>query len=270
MNHLHKKILELAVYFDQFCTKHDIQYYLMGGSALGAIRHKGFIPWDDDFDVFMDYQNYQKFLEIASSELNEKLFYLQKEDTEEWPMYFTKLRMNGTTYVEKDVINRKMHHGIYIDVMCLNKAYDSIFKRKFQYYCAKLLSAKALGEKGYESDSFFKKSVILFSSFFVRGVIKRLLLNYVRSGNAKELSMVGHFFGRAEFLKTSFPVNWLGKQRYVSFENLKLPVAQKVEQYLEVRYGQCYMELPSEEVKALYPSHAYLVDVDKDYTEYLK
>ena len=55
---LQKKILEITLYLDHFCKEHQIQYYLMGGSALGALRHNGFIPWDDDLDVFMKIDNY--------------------------------------------------------------------------------------------------------------------------------------------------------------------------------------------------------------------
>ena len=73
------KILEIAFYFDEFCKKYDIEYYLMGGSALGAVRHHGFIPWDDDFDVFMTFNNYHKFLHYASIHLDTEKFHLQRE-----------------------------------------------------------------------------------------------------------------------------------------------------------------------------------------------
>jgi len=69
------KILEIAFYFDEFCKKYDIEYYLMGGSALGAVRHHGFIPWDDDFDVFMTFNNYHKFLHYASIHLDTEKFH---------------------------------------------------------------------------------------------------------------------------------------------------------------------------------------------------
>ena len=157
---LHNKIIEIAEYFDTFCNENNIRYYLMGGTALGAIRHKGFIPWDDDFDVFMDYDNYSRFLNIVDSKIDKKLFYFQKECTEEWPLYFSKLRMNNTTFIEKDVKNRIMHHGIYIDIMCLNSTPNNKISRYFQYCSARALNARALFEKGYITKSFIKKTGI--------------------------------------------------------------------------------------------------------------
>ena len=65
---LQNKILEIMVYIDAFCRSHEISYFLMGGSALGAVRHGGFIPWDDDLDIFMDYKNYKKFIELFDKE----------------------------------------------------------------------------------------------------------------------------------------------------------------------------------------------------------
>ena len=101
------KLLEIAVYFDAFCKSNNVVYYLMGGSALGAIRHKGFIPWDDDIDVFMTYENYIKFFNACELSLDTDNYYLQKENTSEWPLFFSKLRMNGTTFIEEDTKDRK-------------------------------------------------------------------------------------------------------------------------------------------------------------------
>jgi lipopolysaccharide cholinephosphotransferase len=154
---LQNKILEIAKYFDAFCREHGIVYYLMGGSALGALRHKGFVPWDDDFDVFMTYDNYKKFFDAAQKDLNTSEFYLKKENTPEWPLFFTKLRMNGTTLIEKDTQNRKMHKGIYIDIMCLNNVSDNKAYAYLQYVSAVLLSANALYIRGIVFCGTFRK-----------------------------------------------------------------------------------------------------------------
>jgi len=266
---LHNKILELAEYFDIFCKENEIIYYLMGGTALGAIRHQGFIPWDDDFDVFMDYDNYNKFRKVVKDKLDTDKYYFQAEDTEEWPMYFSKIRINNTTFIEKDVKDKKMHHGIYIDIMCLNNTSSNKYIRYVQYFSARVLNTRALIEKGYITNSKIKQLFLSLSKIIVTKPIKNILLRFIRSFNKKDTLLVGHFFGRAPFLKTSFPKDYLGKPNYVKFESLKLPVPHKVEEYLIVRYGDRYMELPSEEVKMQYPSHAYIVDTKKSYEGYV-
>ena len=266
---LHNKILEIANYFDDFCKENGIVYYLMGGTALGAMRHQGFIPWDDDFDVFMDSENYNKLLEIVQGELDTVNYYFQKEDTIEWPMYFSKIRMNGTTFIEKDLVGRDMHDGIYIDIMCLNNASNILIIRYLQYFAARVLNTKSLSEKGYITNSKIKKFVIIISKLFVTTSVEVVLLKFIRIFNKNKTDIIGHFMGRAPFFKTSFNSKYLGKPRYVKFENLILPVPQNVEEYLKIRYGLNYMDVPSEEEKMKYPSHAFIVDTLKPYQEYM-
>ena len=158
---LQKKILEITIYLDKFCKKHNIIYYLMGGSALGALRHKGFIPWDDDLDVFMTYDNYIKFIDTAKKHLDTKHFYLQEENTEEWSMFFTKLRMNGTTFIEEDTQDNNMHKGVYIDIMCLNNVSENKIYRYFQYFSALLLTAQTIDKRGYKTNKNFKKKLAM-------------------------------------------------------------------------------------------------------------
>ncbi|MDQ2085663.1 LicD family protein [Herbivorax sp. ANBcel31] len=264
------KILEIVKYLDAFCNEYNIKYYLEGGSALGAIRHNGFVPWDDDFDIIMTYEDYYKFIDICKKHLDKERFYLQKEDTKEWPMFHTKLRMNNTTYIERDTENRKMHKGVYIDIFCLNNVSDNRICRYFQYLASRILISRALYDRGYNTSSFLKKIVIHTSSVFVRGIVRKKLINVVRGLNGTDTAFVAHLFGRDSYNSAIFPSNFFGKPRCVKFSNLVLPVPQKVENYLEVRFGSDYMKVPDAKVQEEYQGHAVLVDVDKDYREFEK
>lgn len=257
LKNLQENILYIAKYFDSFCKEHEIEYFLLGGTALGAARHEGFIPWDDDFDVCMTFKNYQKFRKLAKTSLEKTEFYFQEENTDEWPLYFSKIRMNDTLYIEEDVRNREMHHGIYIDIMCLNNTFSNKLLRYTQFCCARLLSASALGRRGFITNSIFRKIAIKLLGLVLIKPIRNLLLNYVHILNSKKnnTEYLSHFFGRAKFKNTSYHSNLLGKERRVKFDNYMFPVMEFYENYLMKRFGDDYMKLPSEEVKAQYPSH---------------
>ena len=268
IDEIQNKLLEIAIYLDKFCKNNNITYYLMGGSALGAMRHQGFIPWDDDFDVFMTYENYIKFINACELDLNTNTYYLQKENTNEWPLFFSKLRMNGTTFIEEDTRNNKMHKGFYIDIMCLNNASNNVIYRYIQYLAARLITIKTLAQRNYITDSKLKKIAMRFFNYALTEKSKPKLLKIVRSLNHKKPEYVGHFFGRAKFKNTSFKSEYLGAQRYVKFSSTFLPVPNMVERYLSLRYGSKFMEMPDEKTKSLYPCHSAFIDLNNDYKIY--
>ena len=117
-------LLEMLHDFDQVCRNHNIHYQLFAGTALGAVRHGGFIPWDDDIDVILMRDEYERFFREAAGDFDPSVYYVQKDNSPHWPMQFSKLRRNGTACMEKYHPKDKLvHQGVYIDIFpCDNLA----------------------------------------------------------------------------------------------------------------------------------------------------
>lgn len=118
--------------FDRICKKHNIKYHLMGGTLLGSIRHKGFIPWDDDIDVSMLRADYETFLDVCGRELNSGYFLQTNKTDKNYIMQFAKLRKNETIFLEKSMSDLDIHHGVYIDIFPLDNILPDTKKGSFQ------------------------------------------------------------------------------------------------------------------------------------------
>jgi len=114
--------LEILLELDRICKKHSIHYILYGGTLLGAVRHKGFIPWDDDLDVAMYRDDFERFLSIAKKEMGNDFFLQTFETDPHFPPLFAKIRKNGTILRQINHAELDMHHGVPIDVF----PYDEI------------------------------------------------------------------------------------------------------------------------------------------------
>ena len=138
--------LEIYDAIAKICEKHSIRYTAVAGTVLGAVRHNGYIPWDDDFDIAMPRKDYEKFIEKAKDELDDR-FFLQNYETEPTCInYFTKVRRNGTLFVQESDVSVNMHKGIFVDIFPLDNLPKASFMRKFfrfrqviiyQFYIAK-------------------------------------------------------------------------------------------------------------------------------------
>jgi lipopolysaccharide cholinephosphotransferase len=120
INELQEVQLEIALEVKHICDKLGLQYFLIGGTLLGAVRHKGFIPWDDDFDIGMPRKDYDKFILYCSKKLNAK-YYLHCHETDpEYWLNYAKIRRNGTLFDEKSIRKIDTHKGIFIDIFPLD------------------------------------------------------------------------------------------------------------------------------------------------------
>ena len=107
--------LEMLLEVDRICRKNQINYTITGGTLLGAVRHKGFIPWDDDADVALLRDEYERFCDACEKDLDKEKFFLQNWETDKnFNSGYAKLRRNNTHYVRVGQVKMKYHNGIYM------------------------------------------------------------------------------------------------------------------------------------------------------------
>lgn len=121
-------IFKIMLEFERICRKYQIKYILDGGTMLGAIRHSGFIPWDDDADFAMLRKDYNKFCKVCKKELGADFYLETKGVNKKYPYAFAKLRLNGTVYKETFLNNLNVHPGIWIDIFPIDKTSKLTFK----------------------------------------------------------------------------------------------------------------------------------------------
>ena len=114
-------MLDELIEVDRICKKYNISYWLDSGTLLGAVRHKGFIPWDDDIDICMLQEDYEKFFSIAKKELNDKYFLQVKETDEMTTSPYMKVRHRDSILIEENFTEKeKFHQGIFLDIFLMN------------------------------------------------------------------------------------------------------------------------------------------------------
>lgn len=262
------KILETMKFIDKLCRENGIVYYIMGGTALGAVRHGGFIPWDDDLDIFMTPDQYKKFKTVFEN-LNSKQFILQEWRTDKKYLEYAKIRMNGTTFIEENFKDCKdMHHGIYVDIMILHKVPENKFIQKIVYYESKFVTLYGLSQRNWKPKSKSQEVVLKSLKFMPCKFMARIAYSHIyRYDNRKDNYKYCYWITPAKFRNGLFDKTFFEKPIDIPFEDTNLLGSERIKEYLEYRYGD-YMKLPSEEQRKA-AVHAYVFDTEKNYTEYL-
>ncbi len=262
------KILEIMKYIDALCRRNGIVYYIMGGTALGAVRHGGFIPWDDDLDIFMTPDQYGKFKEAFDAD-RDALFVLQEWRTTPAYVEYAKVRMNGTTFIEENYKNRKdLHQGIYVDIMMLHKVPLSRVTQKIVYCKSKYVTLYALSQRNWKPKDAKGKIAMRLLRFLPNKMLQKLSYKHIYQYDSLQKDFLYcYWITKAGFKQGLFSADFFSQPVDIPFENTTLLSPGKIKDYLRYRYGD-YMKLPSDQERKA-AVHAAIYDTSKDYRMYL-
>lgn len=250
MNNIHleklKKVqLDILEYITQICRKNKLDYFLIGGTLLGAVRHKGYIPWDDDLDIAMPRSDYEKFIKVFTS--TDKFIIEDYSDKNYW-LPFIKVRNKNTLYIEDSQIYYKGNKGIWVDIFPLDngskeKSFIEWFQFKATFALRTSISKKAniiIEKKQNIINEFICKMLSLLPYNFLLYCQKNIMtLN--KDNNSKYFINLGSQYGynKQIHLKNKYyPIKQL------EFEGKKYNVPNDYNYLLTKIYGKNYMELP--------------------------
>ena len=259
LTHLHNVELMILKDFIGICEKYDLEYFVAYGTALGAIRHNGFIPWDDDVDVYLFRKDYEKFLEIMRTEDNNKYVVLCGENYDDYYSPFAKLSLKGTKFGTFWAANSNFDVGINIDIFPLDNVPNNRFKKYFfikkscflhnffflfRVICNDKYVSKNKERIGRCIKYLFKLLHIKPSLF--RKSQRKLALKYVNE-DCEHVMDLGAFK-----IKHSLPKIWFKHGKKVKFESIEVIIPEDYKNYLKMEYGE-YMVLPPKNKRINHP-----------------
>jgi len=254
LGEVHNILLAYLLEIDRICAKHNIKYFLAGGTLLGAIRHNGFIPWDDDADVMMLREDYDKFIKVVQSELPLNLF-LQLPSTESLNhQVFAKIRINNTllaTQFTSKFLN--MHNGIFVDILSQDKTGSRKLSQKMHIYITLLTRSMVFNKWGnteIKTGGRFPFMCKLLN--IIKNILPMTFLEFIQNKiillhkNNKKSKYLYDGMGR-NLRRGAFPEEWLEEVIYVDFEGKRFPVPKEYDKYLTYLYGDYMQMIPVSE-----------------------
>ncbi|MGN0334344.1 MAG: phosphorylcholine transferase LicD [Lachnospiraceae bacterium] len=247
---MHSLHLVLAEELKRICEKHHIRYFMIAGTLLGAVRHKGFIPWDDDMDFGMLREDYDRFVKICGEELDKEVFYLQTSDTDRYYTFnFVKLRLKGTRVLEEFSSKTNTDQGIYIDIFPIDHVSDNPLMAAVQYksfwFFRNLLWVKCgYGEEERKKQLSYKVARFL-SGFFTISFLKKMKYRTITCCMGRRTKKVVTSDGTYGLKKETLSAEWVENLATYEFEHCQYPGIADYDAYLSYFYGD-YMKLPPE------------------------
>lgn len=269
MNEIQKIELEMLKYFVDICAKLKLTYFLVCGSALGAVKYQGFIPWDDDIDVALLRDDYNIFLKEAPKLLPKYIFLQNYKSDSAFPQIYSKLRNSNTAFIEKSAANLPINHGVNIDIFPLDGYPKTLFSQKVFELKKKIYGALVLSVYDIPRNR-FSKYINKFLYFirlnkhigFVSARFEKLISKY-SPNDSLMLCNHGNWQGKLDYS----PREYYEDGKTFKFEGIRVRVPKDYDRYLSQKYGDYMSDLPEEEQKS---HHSCIIcDCSNSYKKYI-
>lgn len=266
---------ELAMFkaFHVYCVKHGIRYYALGGTVLGALRHKGFIPWDDDIDVGIPRDDYNLLLNSLNNKMIDNRYFFETpiSDNPNFCYPFSKLYDTQTTLIEN--VKNKLVRGVYLDIFPLDGLGDSKEEAHDNYKIIyRKLKLRDLRQNVIPKTISLHKKVILFvlqhlPEFIISEKKLSQEINEICQRIPFQTAVWGGNLVGAWKFKEVMPISVFGEPTLYDFEDTQMYLPEHAEQYLENQYGD-WRKLPPEEKR--FSHHGHYLDLTTPYADYIE
>lgn len=268
---LQLKSLDLLLYFKKICDENGLKFFLCGGCCIGAVRHKGFIPWDDDIDVFMFRDDYEKLETIWNQKADTKNHLYSRTSKDEFTrLQFATISDENTTFIKQRQSDLDISHGIRIDIFPLDGCPKSRIKRKIQIFWALIYSMFIVGEPHISRGKLLKaiSSIMLFAFKTPRSRYRiwRFAQRQMSKYKIEHCDNVTELCAWYQYMVNEYPKSAFISAEYLNFEGHELPLPIGYDTYLTMAFGDYNMLPPKEKQVAKHDVIWY--DLNQSYQQY--
>lgn len=268
INQIKEIEIEIFKSFILVCEQLKLKYYILDGTLLGAVRHKGFIPWDDDIDVGMPRKDYEVFIKEGQALLPKEYFIQTFYSDPQYLANYAKIRNSNTTFIETSVRNRNINHGVFIDIFPLDYCPDS-FRKRTKEKKLRMLQTVRISREFYlpKRKKTLKSFIITMAAYLFYPTAKQALIArermYKTTNKGELLASYGGAWGEKEIV----PAQWYAEGCDLEFEGIAVKGPKEYDKWLTQVYGD-YMTPPPVEEQM---SHHYIdfLDTEKSFKEYI-
>ena len=243
----------------RMCDKHDLKYYLVAGTLLGAVRHHGFIPWDDDVDVAMPRADYDRLAKIARKELGDGFFYQTDRTDKHSPFAFAKLRREGTDVREHLLSQVDMHNGCYVDIFPLDYCPSNEKRARCFFKLTTLFNSAMLAKVSDDFVCGYEKKIARIA-FSIAVKLPRWALIFLRNAvriyytATSKKSIICTVSGSYGYPRESYIAEWFSESVELEFEGDRFTAPKEYDKALTHMYGDYMTPPPDDERRGHFTS----------------